>query len=155
MDGSRCLSPQQWTCLVRPWPEVSHYDSSTLSLTQHSTRSHGSPSSDWWVSSSLVQANYHGNLHSLYVFDCFVELTTGPSGYLFDIVWFSSDKAVKCVTTSPVLYGALRRAVEWHNARLVIIVSDSRYINVPLLSGFYITDSLALKTLHVVVVVIP
>ena len=56
----------------------------------------------------------------------FVELTTGPSGYLFDIVWFSSDKAVKCVTTSPVLYGALRRAVEWHNARLVIIVSDSR-----------------------------
>ena len=57
---------------------------------------------------------------------CFVELTTGPSGYLFDIVWFSSDKAVKCVTTSPVLYGALRRAVEWHNARLVIIASDSR-----------------------------
>jgi len=48
--------------------------------------------------------------------------STGPSGYLLDLVWIVSENQDPSRFVAPLLWGALRRAVEWHNASVLIVV---------------------------------
>ena len=50
----------------------------------------------------------------------------GPCGYYLDLVWIINGVKPEKIMT-PLLYGALRRSLEWHNSSLVLVVDRDSY----------------------------
>ena len=49
---------------------------------------------------------------------------SGPIGATFDIVWIAPSAPGALLDNRPDIYGAFKRAVDWHNARLIVVHVD-------------------------------